>query len=312
MSAWPILASLWRTLTRGRPWPSPRSRSSSPLFDPIRIELLSQLGVPAQALRDIVAAGSFQPHFYYRRYTRPKKDGGQRHIAEPSRLLKRLQQAIIARYFLSEPVHPAAVAYLRGKSTADHVWAHAGAAVIVTADVRDFFPSTAAHRVEAWWRERADDEAARLLTRLTTDRGGLPQGAPTSPGLSNLVNCELDARLVCRAEAAGARYTRYCDDLAFSWPGAGPPTEFERNVRAILHEFGYTLHADKGWCVHRRQDEPEITGVILTRRGDIRLPERVRHVMQSLSRSADSRDARRLEGYRAYAAMITRRPGRKK
>lgn len=309
MTAWPVLASLWRTLTG---WPPSPARRSSSTFKAAWVELLAQLGVPAQALRDIVATGSFQPQFHYRRYTRPKKDGGQRQIAEPSPLLKRVQQAISARYFTAEQVHPAAVAYQRGKSTADHAWAHAGAAVIVTADVRDFFPSTAAHRVEAWWRERVDDDTARLLTQLTTDRGGLPQGAPTSPGLSNLVNRELDARLARRSEAAGAHYTRYCDDLAFSWPGSGPPAEFERNVRAILHEFGYTLHADKGWCVHDRRDEPEMTGVILTWRGDVRLPERVRRVMHSLSRSADGRDARRLAGYRAYAAMITRRPGRQR
>src|SRR5207237_495069 len=82
---------------------------------------------------------------------------------------------------------------------------------------------------------RADDDAARLLTLLTTLDGGLPQGAPTSPGLSNFVNRELDARLAARAAVAGARYTRYCDDLAFSWPaGWGPPSGFERNVRAAL------------------------------------------------------------------------------
>jgi len=153
--------------------------------------------------------------------TRPKKDGGRREIAEPDAPLKRVQYQIIARYFKGERPHAAAVAYQKGKSTADHVWAHAGAEVVVTADVQDFFPSTRADRVEDWWRERVDDDTARLLTLLTTLRGGLPQGAPTSPGLSNFVNGELDARLARRAEAAGARYTRYCDDLAFSWPNGG-------------------------------------------------------------------------------------------
>jgi hypothetical protein len=275
------------------------------------VELLGQLGVPSRALQDIATTGSLHPHLAYRRYTRPKKQGGQRQIAEPTPLLKRVQHAIIVRYFLAEQAHPTAVAYQRGKSTADHAWAHAGAAVVVTADVRDFFPTTAAHRVEAWWRERADDDTARLLARLTTDRGGLPQGAPTSPGLSNFVNRELDARLARRAEEAGARYTRYCDDLAFSWRDRpAPSAEFERDVRATLHEFGYTLHPEKGWRGHGFRDEPEITGVILTRHGDVRLPDRLRQTMQSLSRSRDRRDARRLEGYRAYAAMILRRPGR--
>src|SRR5262249_28691608 len=149
------------------------------------------------------------------------------------------------------------------------------------------------------------------LTRLTTLRGGLPQGAPTSPGLSNFINVELDALLARRAEAAGARYTRYCDDLAFSWPnGYGPPSDFERNVRTTLHQFGYALHPEKGWWVHQRRDEPEITGMILTRHGRVRLPERLRQEMQTLARSKEARDLQRLEGYRGYAAMVTHRPRR--
>src|SRR5262249_11044615 len=159
---------------------------------------------------------------------------------------------------LAKPPHPAATAYCEGKSTADHAWAHAGAEVIVTADVRDFFPSTSSARVEQWWRESVDSETAVLLTLLTTDRGGLPQGAPTSPALSNLVNLDLDAQLLRRAERAGARYTRYCDDLAFSWRhGSGPPSDFERGVRATLHAFGYVLHPEKGWNVYERDDEAE-------------------------------------------------------
>jgi hypothetical protein len=80
-------------------------------------------------------------------------------------------------------------------------------------------------------------------------------------------------------------------------------------VRAVLHEFGYALHPEKGWAEHHRRDEPEITGVILTRRGGVRLPDRLRQVMQELARSKDGRDARRLEGYRGYAEMVARRPG---
>ena len=61
-----------------------------------------------------------------------------------------------------------------------------------------------------------------------------------------------------RTEATGGRYTRYCDDMVFSWRlESGPPSDFESGVRATLHEFGYTLHPEKGWRVHQRRDEPE-------------------------------------------------------
>jgi hypothetical protein len=274
-------------------------------------ELLVQLGLPETAFQDVAKKGSLHPHFHYRHFTKPKKDGGRREIVEPDTKFKRIQHEIIARYLTAEQPHPAAVAYRKKKSIANHVWPHAGAELIITADVADFFPATSAARVEEWWRARTDGDLARLLTVLTTYRGGLPQGAPTSPGLSNFVNWELDERLTRRAVAAGARYTRYCDDMVFSWVrGLDPPSDFENGVRAALHEFGYTLHPKKGWRMYQRRDEPEITGVILTQHGRVRLPDRLRRAMRALRYSDDPRDVWRLAGYLGYQAMIQKRPRR--
>jgi hypothetical protein len=129
--------------------------------------------------------------------------------------------------------------------------------------------------------------------------------------LSNLVNRDLDERLARRAVMAGARYTRYCDDMVFSWhSGDDPPAGFEPGVRAVLREFGYVLHPAKGWRVYRRPDEPLITGVILTQHGGVRLPEALRQRMRELAGSRDPRDAERLAGYRGYEAMMCKRPRR--
>lgn len=310
---WPIFAALRRTLSGGRNAPAPPPADGAFPLEAEWAGLLANLQLPPHALREVLANGSLEPHFRYQRFTKPKKNGKRREISEPDAKLKRLQQEIIARYFAIEPTHAAAVAYQSGKSTADHIWAHAGAEVIVVADIQDFFPNTHAHRIEAWWRGRTDDATARLLTLLTTDRGGLPQGAPTSPALSNTVNRELDTHLAQRAAIAGARYTRYCDDLAFSWPvGFGPPSGFESGVRRTLHEFGYALHPAKGWRVYDRRDEPEVTGAILTRHGGVRLPERIRKVMRKLARSAEPGDSERLAGYEGYEEMVTRSPKRRR
>lgn len=311
MSLATALAPLLRALTGGR-YPA-RAGAPARGFPPGGEwhERLRRLGLPPGTFRDVLAAGSLHPHFHYRRFTKPKKGGGLREVVEPDARLKRVQRELIARYFGAEQPHPAALAYRAKRSIADHVWPHAGAELIVTADVEDFFPATRAGRVEDWWRERVDDPLARLLTLLTTDSGGLPQGAPTSPGLSNFVNSELDERLAARAVTAGALYTRYCDDMVFSWRrGSGPPSDFENGVRATLHEFGYNLHPKKGWRVHNRRDEPEVTGVILTRHGGVRLPERLRRTMRTLGRSYDPHDADRLAGYRGYEAMVRKRPRR--
>jgi hypothetical protein len=302
-----VLAPLVRALTGRRDAARTRVRAAPALtLDSEWDELLAQLGLPAHAFHDVLAAGSLHPHFHYRHFTKPKKDGGRREIVEPDSKLKQVQHAIIARYFEDEQPHSAAIAYRKKKSIAHHVWSHAGAELLITADIEDFFPATAAGRVEDWWRQRVEGGLARLLTLLTTYRGGLPQGAPTSPGLSNFLNRELDERLACRA---GACYTRYCDDMVFSWRYEPDlPADFENGVRAVLHEFGYRLHPKKGWCMHQRRDEPEITGVILTRHGRVRLPDRLRRAMRALERSDDPRAADRLAGYQGYQAMVRRRP----
>jgi hypothetical protein len=300
MTIWPAFAALFRAFS-GEP--------TAPDLEAGWADLLTQLHLPPGAIAERVPAGARAPHFRYRHFTRAKKDGGRREITEPESTLKRIQKAVLRRYLAGLAAHPAAVAYRPGTSTAHHVWPHAGASIIVTADVQDFFPNTRTERVEAWWRTRVGGDLAAVLTRLTTYCGGLPQGAPTSPALSNHVNYELDVRLACRAEAAGARYTRYCDDLAFSWRhDVGPPADFESAVRAVLHEFGYTLHPEKGWRICRGRDEPEITGVVLTRWGRVRLPAPMKSRMRNLARSADPRDAVRLEGYRGYEAMMSKRP----
>lgn len=303
---WPIFSKLLRPVSDRNAAPS----DCTQLLGADEIALFTQIGLSSDELHEIIKCGSLEPHFTYTRYRKPKSSGGWREIAEPNPQLKNIQRLIARKHLEAERPHPAAVAYQTGKSTADHARPHAGASVVVTADVRDFFPSTRAERVEEWWRERVGDGSARLLALLTTDRGALPQGAPTSPALSNLVNVELDERLARHAAGAGARYTRYCDDLAFSWPhGFSPPSDFERAVRAALREFGYALRLRKGWCVYELGDEPEVTGVVLTRGGGVRLPERVRRVMRTLARSTNPRDVQRLDGYRAYAAMVTgRRP----
>jgi hypothetical protein len=292
---------LLRALTGGR-FPT-QSGPATTGVSPLAISHLT-----SQAFADLLKTGSLYPHFHYRPFTRPKKDGTRREIVEPDARLKRVQREIVTRYLQEEP-HDAAIAYRRKKSVADHVWAHADADWLVTADVQDFFPSTSAGRVEDWWRQRVGDEPGRVLTLLTTFRGALPQGAPTSPTLSNLINFEMDEKLTNRAQLAGARYTRYCDDLVFSWRlGAVPPSDFETAVRATLSEFGYTLHPAKGWRLHSRLDEPEITGAILTRYGRVRLPERLRKKMRALERSSDPRDAQRLSGYMGYEEMIGKKP----
>ena len=268
-----------------------------------------QLGMSMDIAYKLMDAGPMPPHYRYRHFSVPKRDGSPRDLVEPGPALKAAQRKILRLFLNKSKAHSAALGFRRKKSIADHAWAHAGAAIVITADIEDFFPSTTRQRVKSWWRAQGYSTLeTRLLTSLTTYRGSLPQGAPTSPALSNLINSDLDAALDRRVRQTGGTYTRYADDLVFSWPhGLEPPADFEQAVRAVLREYGYALHPRKGWHVWRRRDEPEITGVYLTRQGTVDIPDSMRRIMRVLAHSKDEGDQARLAGYQGYERMITRR-----
>ncbi len=254
---------------------------------------------------------SLAPYFQYRHFRKPKRDGTLRELAEPDPTLKRLQQHILKHWLEKADLHPSAVGFRRKHSIADHVWPHAGASFIITSDIQDFFPSTTAYRVQQWWKSQfpLSDDAARLLRILTTYKDCLPQGAPTSPALSNVLNVEMDRRIAERVRRSGGTYTRYCDDMVFSWQGTKrPASDFEAGVRSVLREMGYRLHPDKGWRVYHRRDEPSITGVILSKHGDVRVSEAILKAIHDIESRNDPEEHDRLDGYRAFRHMVEKQP----
>ena len=174
-------------------------------------ELAERLGSDGSELRDRSPS--------YRTATVPKRSGGTRTLTIPDEATAALQRRILRRLLKRLRAHPVARGFESGRSIVDNANPHAGRAVLVKLDVRNFFPDTRADRVRDYFRGLGwSAEAADLLTKWTTHHGGLPQGAPTSPRLSNLVNYGLDVRLLYTAYRLGARVTRYADDITFSWP----------------------------------------------------------------------------------------------
>lgn len=246
--------------------------------------------------------------YCYRPLWLRKRNGDRRRIDVPSPDLKALQRALLRNYLETLDVHPAAMGFRRGYSVADNARAHLGQAVIITADIRDFFGATAAHRVRTFFREQGWDlTATSVLTGITTLRGALPQGAPTSPALSNLVNVALDAELTTLVERSGGRYTRYGDDLAFSWPQDVDPREMETLTRRVLLSYDYHLNAEKGWRVWRPQrgERPRITGVVLGSDGRLHPSREIKREMRRLRRRrGDPEAAARLQGLKGFVGML--------
>lgn len=257
---------------------------------------------------DMLQSGDELPAAWrYRTFTIPKSDGSLRTIEEPGSALKQRQQTINRQVLQRMNVHPAVMSYVQGRSIANHAWAHAGAELIITVDIQDFFPNTRADRVETFFNSLYRfPPLAEMMTILTTRGGGLPQGAPTSPALSNLVNEALDKKLARRTQQLSGHYTRYADDLAFSFPRSRTrlPADFEHGIRATLQQYGYRMHPHKGWRVYHRSDEPELTGLILTKQGGVRLPDHIQETIKELRKSNDPHDQDRLAGYEGFARMV--------
>lgn len=257
-------------------------------------ELSCRLGVPVASLQGV------EPE--YLQFTINKRSGGQRMITAPSPAFKMFQRRLLHRLFARLPIHPAAMGFRKGRSIADHALLHAMRPVVLKMDIRDFFPSTSSQRVHDYFRRFGwNEEVAQRLTNWTTFEGGLPQGAPTSPILSNALNLHLDARLTgmvrqlgcdlinpktltpvdASFDAAGF-YSRYADDLTISFAHdiARAVNQAIYLAREIVHDEGYKLHTKKKLRIMRKHDRQIVTGLVIN--DGVRLPRETRRWLRAV------------------------------
>lgn len=188
----------------------------------------------------------------------PKKSGGTRLICEPSPPLKRIQRGMMPLISGGESRY--ATAYIVGKSVRDNALPHLGQALVVKLDISDFFgsirftqvfraidkaleasPLTGCHYLNADDRACVENKnynsvLSFYFTKFCTHGGVLPQGAPTSPLLSNLIFAPIDEMIGAYCKKRSIAYTRYSDDMTFS--GAFNPLaliDFVRYILAVNH-----------------------------------------------------------------------------
>ena len=265
-------------------------------------ELARRLGMGESELRALVPR--------YRPFVIEKRSGGQRVIDEPEEELKRVQRLILRRLLRRLRSHPAAHGFERGRSIVTAALPHARRAVVLRMDVQEFFPSTKSERVQSYFRRIGwGAEAAALLTKLCTHRGGLPQGAPTSPRLSNLVNFRLDARLAALARAHDAAYTRYADDMTFSFREDGHESIVNviQTTKRALREESYRLHTERKLRVLRPHMRQTVAGLVVNDR--VRLPRATRRWLRAVEHRASlsletTLTPAQLQGWRALSHMV--------
>jgi RNA-directed DNA polymerase len=153
----------------------------------------------------------------YEQFSIAKGAGKARLISAPNRRLKILQSKLAPLldqlYRVRNPVH----GFVTGRSVKTNALAHENRRFVVNLDVQDFFPAITENRIRGLLRALgADDRVAEIVARLCCLDDHLPQGAPTSPVLSNMICYRLDTDLLRIAKGARAIYTRYADDISFS------------------------------------------------------------------------------------------------
>ena len=177
-------------------------------------DLADWLGMELRELSALIAL----PHqARYRSFTIRKRSGGRRTISAPVEPLKNIQRRIARALDLDIPRSPIAVGYRPGKSIIDHALPHRNAKWILTLDLEGFFPSIGEPMLRPLLAEYLELSPAAITAIMHLCVGeGLPQGAPSSPVLSNLACVGLDRELVRIASGNNCVVTRYADDICLS------------------------------------------------------------------------------------------------
>lgn len=210
----------------------------------------------------------------YVEFSIPKKSGGQRKISAPIKPLKTLQSAInILLQSIFVPDNHA-TGFVLDRSVKDNALIHVGQTCIFNTDLENFFPSITKIMIrKALHRELGDKlqskEVINIICRLCTvpNSSGievLPQGAPTSPVLSNIVLKSFDKYMSKLAERMGCNYSRYADDITFSH------SKSIRRMSLFWQSRIYNIIAGYGLKVNEKKTKTlvsgtrqEVTGVIV-------------------------------------------------
>lgn len=249
-------------------------------------KLAKALGMTISRLRWLTYHREVDTGTHYRRWQIPKRDGSMRTITAPKGHLKAAQRWALRNVWDKLPVHGAAHGFLTARSIVTNARIHAGADVIVKIDIQEFFPTITFRRVKGLLRKAGlSEQVATLLALLSTEpprdvvvhRGktvhvasgprALPQGAPTSPAITNALCRRMDRRLSGLARLLGLKYTRYADDLTFSWKKAAPGSRAPigvllRGATTILRAEGFRVHKKKT-SVMRAGVRQAVTGLVV-------------------------------------------------
>ncbi|MBI0426453.1 reverse transcriptase family protein [Psychrobacter sp. NG27] len=306
-------------------------------------ELADAVNLTVPQLKGLCYQKDVATNLAYSHFTIAKRNGSPRQIWSPIPRLKFVQRWILNQVLNNLTTHDAAHGFVRGKSIVTNAAVHSNSELLIKLDVKDFFPSVSWRRVKGVFRHAGyQEQISTLLALLCTEAPrqiikqdgvtyyvalgdrALPQGAPTSPALSNIVCLNLDRRLTGLADKIGLRYSRYADDLTFSLPVSSQKSTSAKSdldtkhnqligqllgsVNKILREEGFALNNDKTRVI-RKGNQHNVTGMVVNGQGVPRVSRQIKRMLRAAVHNLESGGTLRadetlntLSGYAAWIA----------
>ncbi len=226
--------------------------------------LVHDLGFSSKALYGV----SNQIGKHYHQVSIPKANGGARSLHVPDAQLKAIQRRIHDVLLAPEPISPYATAYRPGCSTKINAMLHVGQPVLLKLDILHFFDSITYTIVKerVFPADRFSEANRILLAILCTHNEVVPQGAPTSPAISNIIMRDFDSKIGAWCERHSIGYTRYCDDMTFS--GYFDPEQLIDLVKSELRKMGFFLNGKKTTLV-RDGRQKIVTGLVVNEKENV-------------------------------------------
>lgn len=191
----------------------------------------------------------------------PKKSGGHRIISIPTRNLKYIQKWVLDNVLENMKVSEHTKGFVKKRSIVDNASQHVNNECVITLDIKDFFPSITYNRVFKIFKYYGyTNELAYTFAKICTYKGTLPQGAPSSPYLSNIICLKLDKRLSRLSEKINVNYTRYADDITIS--GSSEIKNCLPLIIEIIKDEGFKINENK-LRIQNSTERQIVTGLIV-------------------------------------------------
>lgn len=278
--------------------------------------LAAFLGVSRKRLAYHLYSGS-RPA--YRRFTIPKASGGSRNIASPPGMIRAFQQRLFPCLASLARPKPGCHGFTPDRSIRTNADEHVGKRWVFNLDLLDFFPTIHFGRVRGMFQKQPfnfDASVASVLAQIVCHDRSLPQGAATSPVISNLICRGLDRDLLRLARTNHCAYSRYCDDITLSTNSAEPPNELidlstpevspGPVLTRLLTQHGFQVNPTKT-RLRKYSDRQDVTGLIVNKKVNVKrdFVRRIRSILHDCeARGVAAANAR-------FQAEPTRRPRRR-